>query len=132
MPQIADIVVKKNDGTTDVTYTAVVPSAGDKSAAMWRNQTVGSAAGHQPDYRMTSRFNGTNTARRVEVTAQYPSLVTGSDGKVSVSDRVIVQISAVIPLGMASVDVNEAVSQLLNVTATTLVKDSFKTGFAPT
>lgn len=132
MPQIANITVKKNDGTTDVIYTAVVPSAGDKSPAIWRNQTVGSAAGHQPQVQMTSRANGTGTARRVELTGTYGSLVTGSDGKVNVGDRVIVQMSAVIPLSMPTADVNEAVSQLLNVLSSTLVKDSVKTGFSPT
>lgn len=132
MPQIANITVKKNDGTTDVIYTAVVPSAGDKSPAIWRNQTVGSAAGHQPQVQMTSRANGLSTARRVEATGTYGSLVTGSDGKISVADKVVLQISGVIPLGMPTVDVNEAVSQLLNVFASALFKDSVKTGFAPT
>lgn len=132
MPQIANITVKKNDGTTDVIYTAVVPSAGDKSPAIWRNQSVGSAAGHQPQVQMTSRANGLGTARRVELTGTYGSLVTGSDGKVNVGDRVIVQMSAVIPLSMPTSDVNEAVSQLLNVLSSTLVKDSVKTGFSPT
>lgn len=132
MPQIANITVKKNDGTTDVIYTAVAPSAGDKSPAIWRNTTVGSAAAHQPQVQMVSRSNGLNTARRVEVTGTYPTLVTGGDGKISVADKVVVTLSGVIPLGMPTVDVNEAVSQLLNLCAAVLVKDSFKTGFAPT
>lgn len=132
MPQIANITVKKNDGTTDVTYTAVVPSAGDKSPAIWRNQTVGSAAGHQPQVQMISRANGMNTARRVEATGTYGSLVTGSDGKISVADKVVLQLSGVVPMGMPTTDVNEAVSQLLNVFASVLFKDSVKTGFAPT
>lgn len=132
MVQAANVTVKKNDGTTDVIYTIVVPSAGDRSAAIWRNQTVGSAAGHQPQVQMTSRFNGANTARRVDMTMSYPSLVTGSDGKVTVADRVVLSLTGVIPLGMATTDVNEAVSQLLNFSAATLTKDSFKIGFAPT
>lgn len=132
MPQIANITVKKNDGTTDVVYTGVVPSAGEKSPAIWRNQTVGTASAHQPQVSMTSRFNGARTARRIDVALTYPSLVTGSDGKVSISDRVVLNLSGVIPQGMVTTDVNEAVSQLLNVAASVLFKDSFKTGFAPT
>lgn len=133
MPQIANITVKKNDGTTDITYTAVVPSAGDKSPAIWRSQTVGSAAAHQPELRMTSRDNGTKTGRRVDLHAQYPTLVTSpADGKISVSDRLVLDVSAIVPLGMATADVNEAVSQFCNAMAVTLVKDSLKTGFAPT
>lgn len=133
MPQIANITVKKNDGTTDITYTGVVPSAGDKSPALWRSLTVGSAASHQPSLSMTSRNNGTASARRVDLHGQYPTLVTSpSDGKISVSDRVVMDISVVVPLSMATADVNEAVSQLCNLVATTLVKDSLKIGFAPT
>jgi hypothetical protein len=58
--------------------------------------------------------------------------VTGSDGKVNVADRLIIEVSAVVPQGMADTDVNEAVSQGLNLYAATLFKDSVKTGFAPT
>lgn len=132
MPQIANLTVKKNDGVTDITYTAVVPSAGDKSPAVWRSQTVGSAAAHQPEIRLSSRSNGTGTARRLEGQGTYPSLVTGTDGRVSVADRVVLSVSGVIPQGMPAADVNEAVSQLLNGFATVLIKDSFKTGYAPT
>lgn len=131
MPQIADLTVKKNDGTTDVTYTAVVPSAGDKSPAIWRSTTVGSAAAHQPSLVLSSRNNGNGTARRLEGQAVYPSLVTGTDGRVSVADRCIISINGVIPQGMPADDVNEAVSQALNLFATALVKSAFKSGYAP-
>jgi hypothetical protein len=132
MPQIANLTVKKNDGTTDVTYTAVVPSGGDKSPALWRNSAVGTAAAHQPTLVVSSRNNGTGTARRVEGQVVYPTTVTGSDGKVTVADRAIISISGVIPQGMPTADVNEAVSQAMNLFATTLVKDTFKSGYAPT
>lgn len=132
MPQIANITVKKNDGTTDVVYTAVAPSAGDKSPAIWRSNTVGVAAAHRPEFRLQSQSNGPRTARRVEGVYVYPTTVTGSDGRVSVSDKLPINISAAIPLGMSDDDVNEAVSQAMNLFASSLVKDSFKSGFAPT
>lgn len=133
MPNMANITVKKNDGTTDITYTAMIPSAGDKSPAIWRSTTVGSAPSHNPEMRMTSRNNGTGTARRVEVVSQYPTLVTSpADGKVSVADKVVLDLSVVIPQGMPTTDINEAVSQFCNLIAATLVKDSFKAGFSPT
>lgn len=132
MPQMANITVKKNDGTTDIVYTAMIPSAGDKSAAIWRANTVGTAPALRPEMQVVSLANGPRTARRVNAKFSYPSLVTGSDGKVSVSDRVIIDVSAVIPQGMLDADVNEAVSQGLNLAASTLIKDSVKAGFAPT
>jgi hypothetical protein len=122
----------KKAGPTDITFTAVAPSAGDKSPAVWRSQTVGSAAAHQPEMRLTARSNGPGTARRVEGVFVYPALVTGSDGKISISDKFILQFSGVVPLGMATVDVNEAASQGANFIAHAQLKDALKTGFAST
>jgi len=132
MAQIANITVKKNDGTTDATYTAVVPSAGDKTPAIWRNQSVGSAAAHRPELRVSSQSNGPKTARRVEATFVYPTTATGSDGKVIVSDRLVFTGSWVLPQGMPDADINEAVSQGVNLLASTLMKDTLKSGYAPT
>jgi len=132
MPSMSNITVKKNDGTTDVVYTAFTPSAGDKTPAAWKNQTVGTAASHRPELKLSSRDNGLNTARRVDGVFSYPSLVTGTDGKTTVSDKLIINFSAVVPKGMADVDVNEAVSQGCNLVASVLIKDSLKIGYAPT
>lgn len=132
MPQMANITVKKNDGITDVIYTAVVPSAGDKTPAIWRNNTVGTAISHRPEVRVTSRDNGTNAARRVDVLAVYPTTATGSDGRINVVDKAILNASFLVPKGMLEADVNEAVSQTLNLLASTLIKDTVKSGYAPT
>lgn len=132
MPNMANVTVKKNDGTTDVVYTAVVPSAGDKTPAIWKNQTLGTASAHRPELKLTSRENGVGSARRVEGVYTYPTLATGTDGKVNVVDRCIVNFSAVVPKGMPDADVNEAVSQCVNMLSSTLLKDSFKSGYAPT
>jgi hypothetical protein len=131
MPNMANITVKKNDGTTDVVYTQQIPSAGDRSPALWRNLTVGTAAAHRPELRAVSHPNGTGTARRVETTFKYPTLVTGTDGKTNIADVCILGISGVIPQGMPDADLNEAVSQGLNLAASVLIKDTFKSGFAP-
>lgn len=130
MPQMANIIVKKNDGTTDATYTALIPSAGDKTPAIWKNQAVGTASAHRPELKIMSRDNGPSTARRVVGTYTYPTLATGSDGKTYVSDRVVIDFNAAIPKGMPDADVNEAVSQGCNLIASSLVKDQLKTGYA--
>lgn len=130
---MANITVKKNDGTTDIVYTAVAQSAGDKSPAVWRSNSVGAAAAHHPELRLSSQSNGTQTARRVNGSYSYPSLVTSTDtGITSVGDRFNLTVSGVIPLNMTDADLAEAVSQSLNLFASTLMKDSFKAGFAPT
>jgi hypothetical protein len=127
-----NVTIKKNDGTTDITYTGVAPSGGDKSPAVYRSQTIGSAMAHQPEMRITSRSNGPGTARRVEGVYVYPSLVTGGDGKISVDNKFILQFSAVVPLGMTTLDLLEAASQGANFIAHAQTKDTLKTGFAPT
>lgn len=132
MPQMANVTIKKNDGATDVLYTAVVPSAGDKTPAIWKNQTVGTANAHRPELKLQSRDNGPNSARRLDGIFSYPTLVTGTDGKTNIADKAIFNISGVIPKGMPDADVAEAVSQCFNLCAAALLKDSFKTGYAPT
>jgi hypothetical protein len=132
MPSLANITVKKNDGTTDIIWSGVAASAGDKSPALWRSATVGSAPAFQPAMKMTSRDNGTKSARRVDVEVTYPYTTVGSDGKTYMAEKAIFTGSFLVPLGMPSADFNEAVSQGMNLMASTLVKDSFKAGFAPT
>lgn len=132
MPAIANYTVKKNDGTTDIVYTAVQASGGDKSPAVWRSNTVGTAAAHRPEFRSVSRSNGDATGRRVEFAFSYPSTVTGSDGKISVAQRLVANVSVLVPLGMPDTDTNEACSQLSNLLGATHTKDQLKAGFAST
>lgn len=131
MPSAANITVKKNDGVTDIIYTSVVPSSGDKNPAIWRSESVGTALSHRPTFSLSSRNNGTGTARRLEGSVVYPTTVTGSDGKITVADKAIINIGGLIPNGMPTADVNEAVSQAMNLFVATLTKDSFKAGYAP-
>lgn len=132
MPNMANVTIKKNDGTTDVVYTAVVPSAGDKTPAIWKNQTVGTASSHRPQLALQSRNNGIGSARRLDGEFSYPTLVTDVQGKVQVADKLIINVSTVVPKGMPDTDVNEAVSQGFNLFAAALLKDSHKTGYSPT
>lgn len=130
MPSMANITVKKNDGATDVVYTAVQPSAGDKSPAVWQNQTVGTAVAHRPELRVVAQDNGTGTARRVNYTYVYPSLATGSDGRVSVSDKASASGSFLLPKNQPTVDANEAASQFANLMASVLMKEMLKAGYS--
>jgi hypothetical protein len=132
MPTQADITVKKNDGTTDITYTKVQASGGDKSPAIWRSNSVGTAAAHRPEFRTVSHANGDGSARRVLAQFSYPVTATGSDGKVYVVRRLNMELSCANPLDMADTDMNEAVSQGCNLMGSTHVKDQIKAGFAST
>lgn len=133
MPSIANITVKKNDGTTDIVWSATVPSSGDTTQAQWNSATVGTALAHQPVLRLGSRDSGAKReARRFDGQVQYPVTAVAADGSVNVVATALVNFSAVLPKNMPATSINEAVSQAVNLFASTLVKDSLKSGFAPT
>lgn len=134
MPSIASFTIKKNDGTTDVNYIAKVPSAGDSSPAVWRQD--GHAApyiGLKPEVRLESRYNGDRSARRVNMTFVYKTFVTDTTtGVASEQARAMMTASAVVPLMMPQADIDELVSQFANMLTHTQFKDSFKLTYSPT
>lgn len=133
MPAIANITVKKNDGTTDIVYTGVSPSSGDGVPAIFKAQTVGTAQAHQPELRISSRDAMKGERRNLRCTYVYPQIATNSTtGVTSVVDKASADINWNIPKGMAQADVNEFASQLANLIVSTLVKQCVKDGYAPT
>lgn len=133
MPSMANIVVKKADGTTDVTYTALQPASGDGVAAVWRNEAAGTSSAVKPTVSMSSRWNGPKTARRIDVSFVYPHTYTDANtGLALVKDKVPVTLSAVVPAAVPDTVVAEAVAQAMNLFDSTLFVDSVKTGYAPT
>lgn len=122
--------VKKNDGTTDIVFTAIQASGGDSSPAVYRSETVGTAVAHRPRLEVSSRANGPKTARRVEGVFYYPTTITGSDGKISVVDKAVGGFTFLGPLAMPSVDLNEAASQFSNLLGHADMKAMLKTGYA--
>lgn len=133
MPAMADLTVKKADDVTNITYSSFQPSSGDGVAAVWRSETVGSAAAHKPTLTMTSRWNGPKTARRVEISYAYPQIYTDTNtGLVMVQNRIPFTLSGVIPVAVPDSDINEAVAQLTNLLDAALVNSCLKAGVAPT
>lgn len=133
MPQMANITVKKADGTTDVVYSALTPSSGDKTAAQWRCETAGASASLRPLLSMSSTYNGPRTARRLDVQFKFPWTVTDSATTVAtVKANCPAALQITIPTEMPDTVVFEAVAQLANLLKSTLIQDSLKSGFAPT
>lgn len=131
MPTMANITVKKNDNTTDITYTAVAASGGDKSPALWKENTASTVPAFRPSFSLQSEWNGPKTGRRLLTEYRYPVTVTASDGKVSISDTLIIKCDSIVPQGMTDTQIAEAVSQGVNLHAASLTKDSMKSGYAP-
>lgn len=131
MPSIANITVKKNDGTTDIVYTGVAPSSGDGSPAIWKAQTVGSAPAHQPEFRLAAHDGSKGGKRVLRSTYQYPQIATNTTtGITSVMDRASADTNWNFPKGMSQTDINEFVSQYANLLVSTLVKDCVKGGYS--
>jgi hypothetical protein len=132
MPTMAYNTNKKNDGTTDVTYTAVVASGGDKSPAVWRNNSATGYAGQRPELRMSSRANGDNTARRVDGVYVYPSVYTDTaTSTTKVLGKAIFSFSSVVPLNFVDADAEEFGAQIGNLIAAALIEASLTVGYAP-
>lgn len=132
MVAATNITVKKADGTTDVVYTLIAASGGDKQPAVWRNNSMGNAAGYRAELRESARLSGDGSSRAHDLRYTYPVTVTGSDGKTVVFKRANFTLTGSVPLEMTDADVNEAVYQFFNLVASTLVKSSVASGFAPT
>lgn len=126
MAQLANITVKKHDGTTDVVYTGIEP-ASSGNPATWKNQTVGDAQAHQPELRVSAKRRGTMV--EVKGTFRYPQVVTDSTTGVKKIQRWYTESRvAAFDSQMAQADVNEASSQCSNLWASALVKEMLRTG----
>lgn len=133
MPSIANITVKKNDGTTDIIYTGVSPSSGDKTPAVWKAQSVGSAPNHQPELRLISREASNGAKRGLRSTYVMPQIATNSTtGITSVVNSAMASTDWNFPKGMDQAAINEFVSQYANLLVSTLVKDCIKSGYSAT
>lgn len=134
MAAIADITVKKSDGTTDIVYAAKQPSSGDNVAAIWRSDANAAPyAGLKPVVSLLSKWNGDKTVRRLVGQGKYNSYSTDSTTTISSKlGSIVLDLTASAPQSIPQADIDEAVDQLLNVFASTAFRTALKSGFAPT
>lgn len=132
MPQQADIVVKKADGSTNVTYVKVQPASGDNSPAIWKEPTTGTVRAGQPDFQVRSRKNGQQKARRVDGAFLYPKVRFDTNGNATVNGGLNVNWSCLVPQDMTDGEISEGVHQAFNLAASAAVKEMCTTGYAAT
>ena len=133
MPTMADIVVKKNDGTTNVTYTNVTASGGDKSPAVWRDNSFAGTIGQRPELRFKSSANGDQSARKVEFNFTYPAVYTDTTtSQTKVAARSNIQGSGAVSMSMTDAQLAEFSAQFGNLMASALIRASVASGYAPT
>jgi hypothetical protein len=131
MTQIANLTIKKADGTTDVVWTGARPSGGDKSPAVYENRTVGTAPLHYPRMKVTSQASGNaGQARRTNIDFQWPFLVTDSLGKKTIAKTLPIRVEAPIDQNIDLADITEAVHQFANLLDHADVKAQLIEGFA--
>lgn len=131
MPTIANIVIKKADGTTDVTYKAIQGAAGPNNPATFRNETVGTTVAQYPSLLVKASDNGARTARRIRVDFAWPTTSQDAGGNVQVTGRMSGEASVLIPLNQAPAVIKEQAYQFAHLIASTMVKASFDEGYAP-
>lgn len=129
MPNLANIVIKKADGTTDATYVAVQGASGT-SPAIFRNTAVGTTILGMPSMTVTARDNGPRNARRVDVNFSWPHLQV-TDGVEKVIGRTSGTASFAAPLNQTPALIKEQAFQFGNLLGSLLIKQSFEEGSAP-
>lgn len=131
MPTLANITVKKADGTTDVVYTAVAGASGDNTPAVFRNNTVGTTLAERPTLLLASKSNGPKTGRRVNADFSWPTTSQDAGGNKVITGRMTGTASVLIPQNQDVATIAEQAAQFANLLASALVKASFNEGYAP-
>lgn len=131
MPQMANIVVKKADGTTDITWTAVVASAGDSIPARWTSDSAASIRGHRPTFEQRSQFNGPRTARRVTESVKFPIIrsISGVDTKVG---EQIIDLTYLQPVDVTDLEAAECIAQATNLFSSLLNRACLNSAYSAT
>lgn len=130
MSIIANLTIKKNDGTTDIVWTALNGQGGTAYPASYASQTVGTALAHQPTLTMLAKDSGDKETRRTNLQVIYPNLVTDTASNTTVQRKGQIDISFAMPKNMVAAQWNECVSQAINLLVA--LKNDLKAGTSPT
>lgn len=133
MPQMANITVKKADGTTDVVFKARQPSSGDQNAARWSPDSSG-ARGARASFEVVAQKSGASgsTAKRRVSTSLIVPVVRTENGTDLVVDVVRATTQFTFPLSATDSEIEEAVALHSNLTGAQLVRSTYEEGYAPT
>lgn len=133
MPQMANITIKKADGTTDVVYTALTPSSGDRTKAVWRVESIGAIPGNRPVLEISSKASQNGQARIVEGKMSYPETYTDSTtGVIAVRLRDVASFVTTVDQRGVDTTHNEMAAQFANLLKSALVQSIISTGYNAT
>lgn len=131
MSQMANIVIKEADGTTNVTYTAKSPSAGDKSPAVWKCDSIGTTNAARPTFTIVAQDNGTGKARRFRTSYIFPKTRLDTNGNAITAGGASGESSHLIPQDMTPDEIKRYAAHYANLLASALIQASLNDGYAP-
>lgn len=131
MSAITNITVKKSDGTTDVTFTAIAGAPGEGQPAIWQDLTSSTIRGNRSALAMQSKMNGTKTARRVDVNANFvvSRIIDGIETRIG---NIPGTFSMPVPEWATDAEVAQAADQFINLLASSHIRTHVKAGASPT
>lgn len=126
MSTIANITVKKNDGTTDVIYTAMEGRSGD-NPARWKAPALGATPLTQPELRIGQKSVNGSDKGKVIATFVYPfHVVNSTTGVTTIEDRELFRLEYTGSNAIPQATRDEAVSQGMNLLGSSAVKTMLK------
>lgn len=129
MPNMAPIVVKKADDTTDYTFSVLSASPGDRGFAQWRGE--GAMPSLVPNLRIKTQWNGPKTARQFEASGNFP-YTANVGGVETLQSQFTFRYSGTVPMNMPAAQATEAATVIANALASALFKEMVSTGIAAT
>lgn len=132
MPKLADIAVKKNDGTTDIVYTGTVPASGSEPA-VWRATAGVAAPALAPEFRLLARDADNGKKRALRSTFLYPESVTNTTtGVTTVKERALASTDLSFSKNMSAAAIDEFVAQWSGLIRAALIQSCHKAGYSAT
>ncbi len=133
MTAIADIVVKKADNSTNITWSGVAGSAGD-SPALWRSNSANSGTvGQKPTLELKARSSSKGAVRWIDFKVTYPAVYTETNTSLTkVLSTMILSGSVSVPQGISSTDMSEFAAQATALLHDSMVTGSITSGYGPT
>jgi len=133
MAAIANVTVKKADGTTDIVYTAIQPASGDGQFAIWRQENTAVPVAFRPVLKMKVTDNGPKTARKPHLEYSYPfTYVDSTTGLTKLAHLELSSADWLLPTEVPDATIAEAVCQFTNLMVAAHIRDSVKAGISPT
>lgn len=129
MPNMADIVVKKADETTNVTLNALVGSSGETVPAKWRMNSSVEPVAFKPTLQTKTKppKNGKQVTESLVV---FP--ITRTDGGVtSQEDASTFRMIGNVSYKLTQAQIDEQVHVAMNLFASALHKSALKEGVSP-